>query len=121
MRRERDNASVGHRDVKSRTRSRFHAKTTVAHLDRQRRHSLRSPRRRPGREITLMSDLDQAWENVSLTQELPATRTRSRLPLFLYPICVLTDFAGFVMMFTVSRGLAEGAAGPLYLGIVGAG
>lgn len=34
---------------------------------------------------------------------------------------VLTDFAGFVVVFTVSRSLAEAGAGPLYLGIAGAG
>ena len=42
------------------------------------------------------------------------------LPL-LYLICGLTDFAAFVVVFTVSRSLAETNAEPWYLGIVGAG
>ena len=40
---------------------------------------------------------------------------------FLYLICVLTDFAVFVVVFTVSRSLAETNTEPWYLGIVGAG
>ncbi len=39
----------------------------------------------------------------------------------LYLICVLTDFAGFVVVFAVSRGLAEMQAEAWYLGVVGAG
>ena len=39
----------------------------------------------------------------------------------LYMVCGLTDFAAFVVVFTVSRGLAERGANPMYLGIVGAG
>ena len=39
----------------------------------------------------------------------------------LYLICGLTDFAAFVVVFTVSRGLAEGKASPMFLGIAGAG
>lgn len=46
---------------------------------------------------------------------------RSRRNLSLYLICVLTDFAAFVVVFTVSRNLAERHEQPLYLGIVGAG
>jgi MFS family permease len=41
--------------------------------------------------------------------------------LYLYLICVLTDFAAFIPVFAVSRGLAEVQAEPWYLGIVGAG
>ncbi|MEX0728490.1 MAG: MFS transporter [Planctomycetaceae bacterium] len=44
--------------------------------------------------------------------------TKNRL---LYLICMLTDFAVFIEVFTVSRGLAEAGAEPYYLGIVGAG
>src|SRR5262245_16819103 len=36
-------------------------------------------------------------------------------------MCVLTDFAAFVAVFAVSRGLAEERAEPWYLGVVGAG
>jgi len=43
------------------------------------------------------------------------------LKLNLYLICTLTDFAAFMVVFAVSRGLAEGQAEPWYLGIVGAG
>ncbi len=39
----------------------------------------------------------------------------------LYLICGLTDFASFVVVFTVSRSLAEDATGSLQLGILGAG
>ena len=39
----------------------------------------------------------------------------------LYLICVLTDFAGFVVVFTASRSLAEGGAPAWYLGVAGAG
>lgn len=39
----------------------------------------------------------------------------------LYLICVLTDFAAFVVVFAVSRGLAEARAEPWYLGVAGAG
>jgi len=45
----------------------------------------------------------------------------SRFKLLLYSICVLTDFSAFVVIFAVSRGLAEGNAEPWYLGAVGAG
>lgn len=41
--------------------------------------------------------------------------------LLLYLICGLTDFAAFVVIFAVSRGLAEGKAEFWYLGLVGAG
>lgn len=44
--------------------------------------------------------------------------TKNRL---LYLICILTDFAVFVEVFTVSRGLAEDGAKSYFLGIVGAG
>ncbi|MSQ95507.1 MAG: MFS transporter [Gemmataceae bacterium] len=44
-----------------------------------------------------------------------------RLKLVLYLICWLTDFAAFVVVFAVSRGLAEAHAEPWYLGLVGAG
>ncbi|MBI1916301.1 MAG: MFS transporter [Planctomycetes bacterium] len=46
---------------------------------------------------------------------------RTRLPLFLYLICVLTDFIAFVVVFTVSRSLAEEHVEPWYLGLAGAG
>lgn len=46
---------------------------------------------------------------------------RSRFNLLLYLICVLTDFATFLVVFAVSRGLAEGKAETWYLGVVGAG
>lgn len=39
----------------------------------------------------------------------------------LYLICGLTDFAAFVVIFAVSRGLAEAKAESWYLGVVGAG
>ncbi|MFN0198401.1 MAG: MFS transporter [Planctomycetaceae bacterium] len=39
----------------------------------------------------------------------------------LYVVCILTDFAAFVVIFTISRQLAEAKAEPYYLGIVGAG
>ena len=45
----------------------------------------------------------------------------SRFRLLLYLICGLTDFAAFVVIFAVSRGLAEGKAESWYLGVVGAG
>jgi len=45
----------------------------------------------------------------------------SRRKLNLYLICGLTAFASFVVVFAVSRGLAEGGAAPWYLGLVGAG
>ncbi len=45
-------------------------------------------------------------------------RTLRRL---LYLICGLTDFAAFVVVFTVSREMAEEQTGPLMLGILGAG
>lgn len=41
--------------------------------------------------------------------------------MLLYAVCVLTDFAVFVVIFTASRSLAEGDAEPMYLGIAGAG
>src|SRR5437016_14352647 len=44
-----------------------------------------------------------------------------RLKPTLYLICVLTDFAAFMVIFAVSRGLAEAKAEPWYLGVVGAG
>lgn len=44
-----------------------------------------------------------------------------RLKPTLYLICVLTDFASFIVVFAVSRGLAETQAAPWYLGVVGAG
>ncbi len=45
----------------------------------------------------------------------------SRFKRLLYLICGLTDFAAFVVIFAVSRGLAEGKAESWYLGVVGAG
>lgn len=45
----------------------------------------------------------------------------SRFKLLLYLICGLTDFAAFVVIFAVSRGLAEAKAESWYLGVVGAG
>lgn len=43
-----------------------------------------------------------------------------RLKLLLYLISLLTDFSVFLVVFAVSRGLAEDHAEPWYLGIVGA-
>lgn len=45
----------------------------------------------------------------------------SRLNQLLYLICAVTDFAAFIVVFAVSRGLAEAGVESLYLGIVGAG
>lgn len=45
----------------------------------------------------------------------------SRFKRLLYLICGLTDFAAFVVIFAVSRGLAEGKSESWYLGLVGAG
>lgn len=45
----------------------------------------------------------------------------ARLRQWLYAICVLTDFAAFLVVFTVSRTLAEAGAGPARLGMVGGG
>lgn len=45
----------------------------------------------------------------------------SRLNLVLYLICGLTDFAAFIVVFAVSRGLAQADVEPWYLGVVGAG
>ena len=45
----------------------------------------------------------------------------SRFKLLLYLICGLTDFTAFVVIFAVSRGLAEAKAESWYLGVVGAG
>jgi len=57
-----------------------------------------------------------------MSQTLPRERLASaRLRNALYLVCVLTDFAAFVVVFTVSRGLAERNAPPWYLGLVGAG
>lgn len=46
---------------------------------------------------------------------------RHRLRSLLYLICALTDFAAFVVVFTISRGLAEDQASAMFLGILGAG
>ena len=46
--------------------------------------------------------------------------THSRLKPLLYLICGLTDFSGFMVIFVVSRGLAEQRAEVWYLGVVGA-
>ena len=46
--------------------------------------------------------------------------THSRLKPLLYLICVLTDFSGFVVVFAVSRHLAEQQAELWYLGLTGA-
>ena len=45
----------------------------------------------------------------------------SRLNPLLFLICGLTDFAAFVVVFTVSRSMAEAGAQPWYLGVAGAG
>lgn len=45
----------------------------------------------------------------------------SRFKLLLFLICGLTDFAAFVVIFAVSRGLAERQAESWYLGVAGAG
>lgn len=46
--------------------------------------------------------------------------THSILKPLLYLICGLTDFAGFIVIFVVSRGLAEQQVELWYLGVVGA-
>jgi MFS-type transporter involved in bile tolerance (Atg22 family) len=48
-------------------------------------------------------------------------RVSSPLKRTLYLVCMLTDFTAFVVVFAVSRGLAEAQAEPWYLGMVGAG
>ena len=58
--------------------------------------------------------------NGNLDRDLLAS-ARTRLRLLLYLICGLTDFAVFVLVFTVSRRLADAHAEPWYLGTVGAG
>lgn len=58
------------------------------------------------------------------TRELTSVssaRARSQLRAILYLICGLTDFAAFVVVFTVSRRLADEHAEPWYLGAIGAG
>lgn len=45
----------------------------------------------------------------------------SRFRLLLYIACVLTDFSAFIVIFAVTRGLAEAHAEPWFLGVVGAG
>src|SRR5262245_39051847 len=55
------------------------------------------------------------------TQRPASVPGRTQFRLLLYLMSVLTDFAGFVVVFTVSRGFAEAGAGSLYLGIAGAG
>ncbi len=47
--------------------------------------------------------------------------TNSRFKQLLYLICGLTDFSGFVVVFAVSRGMAEQHAEPWYLGVAGGG
>ncbi len=44
-----------------------------------------------------------------------------RLRIWLYFICLLTDFSVFLVIFTASRALADQGATPLYLGVIGAG
>lgn len=45
----------------------------------------------------------------------------SRFRQLLYLVCLLTDFAAFIVIFAVSRGMAERHAESWYLGVVGAG
>ena len=45
----------------------------------------------------------------------------SRFRALLYFICLLTDFASFIVVFAVSRGMAERHAESWYLGVAGAG
>lgn len=45
----------------------------------------------------------------------------SRFRLLLYGVCLLTDFSAFIVIFAVSRGLAERHAETWYLGVAGAG
>ena len=45
----------------------------------------------------------------------------SRFKRLLYLICGLTDFCAFIVIFAVSRGLAEAMAESWYLGVAGAG
>src|SRR5687768_13114995 len=55
------------------------------------------------------------------TSSLPTNVPAARFKRTLYLICGLTDFAAFVVVFAVTRGLAQGKAESWYLGIVGAG
>lgn len=45
----------------------------------------------------------------------------SRFRQLLYLVCLLTDFAAFIVIFAVSRGMAERHTESWYLGVVGAG
>ncbi len=49
------------------------------------------------------------------------TRAGQKLRIFLYLICVLSDFTAFIIIFAVSRTLADLGYGTLYLGMIGAG
>lgn len=51
----------------------------------------------------------------------PSAKIITHRHLLLYLNCMLTDFAVFLVVFTISRGLAERGAEPLWLGTVGAG
>jgi len=55
------------------------------------------------------------------TTELSTARTRTRLRGLLYLVCVFTDFTHFILVFTVTRRLAEAHAEPWFLGVMGAG
>lgn len=50
-----------------------------------------------------------------------SSQAAASLNRLLFVVCGLTDFSAFVVMFTVSRSLAEAGATPLFLGCVGAG
>jgi len=70
---------------------------------------------RRGERLTFMSDSNAI---VSLpSRDGPPTRLKPTL----YLTCILTDFAAFVVVFAVTRALAEKQVEPWYLGIVGAG
>lgn len=55
--------------------------------------------------------------NISLTGNV----RHARLKLILYAVSAVTDFSAFLVVFAVSRGLAERGAEAWYLGVVGAG
>ena len=61
---------------------------------------------------------DSSEDNVQATS---VARVRSQLRLFLYLISGVADFSTFVVVFMVSRQMAEAGADQVHLGIAGAG
>lgn len=66
-----------------------------------------------------LSDRSSPYAAPADSEEIHASA--SLLKPLLYGICWLTDFAAFVVVFAVSRGLAEANSESWYLGLVGAG